>query len=458
MSEIHMKGPENNSAAAGADAAEGSSGVFVINKAARPPQEAFKASAEESLSAILIFIPAYLYVLYIAKGYSAIEYVWCIPAIALFIVGIGELLSRSVKRSAESLVWLFCFAAVCFSFVRAGLLASPEYEMRHVWYSRQLFLFIHIFAVWWVLARSGKLAEGRSGHLLPLDALNGFIVIPFSNLELKLRSVWYAVSVRRASSKKSDPAAAAALIAVIAVCVLLFVNAARLLSAADSSFELISGRLRSFFEFEADYGIAVRLILSIPVASWMFGLIAGSLRTKEAFLQRQRDRVSVSLESIRRVPPMFWAAVVCAFSAMYLLFFYLQGAYLFGAFFRELPYGYTVSAYARRGFFELCKLTVLNFALLWMVTRMSSACTKPVKAASLVLLAENMIFAVIAFSKLMLYIDCFGFTPLRLQSSWLVCVLFSGCAFWMYSLLSARPVFRKWMYLGGVSLALLSLI
>ena len=83
---------------------------------------------------------------------------------------------------------------------------------------------------------------------------------------------------------------------------------------------------------------------------------------------------------------------------------------------------------------------------------------KPVLISSLVLLAESMVFAVIAFSKLALYIDCFGFTPLRLQSSWLVCVLFAGCAFWMYNILTGRPVFRKWMFLGGVSLALLSLL
>ena len=68
-----------------------------------------------------------------------------------------------------------------------------------------------------------------------------------------------------------------------------------------------------------------------------------------------------------------------------------------------------------------------------------------------------MLFAVIAFSKLLLYISCFGFTPLRLQSSWLVCVLFIGCVCAVYSLLSGKKSFRVWMMFGAVTLALLHL-
>ena len=35
--------------------------------------------------------------------------------------------------------------------------------------------------------------------------------------------------------------------------------------------------------------------------------------------------------------------------------------------------------------------------------------------------------AAVAFSKIALYISVFGFTPKRLQSAWLVTVLFAGC-------------------------------
>ena len=128
---------------------------------------------------------------------------------------------------------------------------------------------------------------------------------------------------------------------------------------------------------------------------------------------------------------------MAVFSAVYLAFFGLQASYLFGAFTRTLPEGYTVAEYARQGFFSLCRVMAVNFALLWLVTR---SCAQPVREKRSVLLlctgilAESLLFAVIAASKLYLYISSFGFTPLRLQSAWLIVVLFAGCACALYAL------------------------
>lgn len=102
----------------------------------------------------------------------------------------------------------------------------------------------------------------------------------------------------------------------------------------------------------------------------------------------------------------------------------------------------------------------VNFLLLWLVTRLSA---KPVNESAVLkllcalLLAESLLFAAIAFSKLALYISCFGFTPRRLQSSWLVCVLAAGCVSALYSLLSGKKSFRFWLLLSAVSLAFLHL-
>ena len=54
-----------------------------------------------------------------------------------------------------------------------------------------------------------------------------------------------------------------------------------------------------------------------------------------------------------------------------------------------------------------------------------------------------------------LYIDCFGFTPKRLQSTWLVCVLLFGSACALYTHLTGRKSMRIWMIFGAVTLALL---
>ena len=131
---------------------------------------------------------------------------------------------------------------------------------------------------------------------------------------------------------------------------------------------------------------------------------------------------------------------------------------MFGAFTRTLPVDFTVAEYARQGFFELCRVMALNFVLLWLVTRMSKPPVSERKvslALCVTLLAESILFAVIALSKLALYIDCFGFTPLRLQSTWLALVLLAGCAAALYSLITGRRSCRAWMIFGAVTLSAL---
>ena len=70
---------------------------------------------------------------------------------------------------------------------------------------------------------------------------------------------------------------------------------------------------------------------------------------------------------------------------------------------------------------------------------------------------ELLLFAVIAASKLYLYISSFGFTPLRLQSAWLIVVLFAGCACALYALWGGKKAMKGWMLFAGVTLALLHL-
>lgn len=133
----------------------------------------------------------------------------------------------------------------------------------------------------------------------------------------------------------------------------------------------------------------------------------------------------------------------------------MQGRYLFGAFTRTLPESFTVAEYARQGFFELCRVMAINFTLFWLVSRTARRESRPVRWMTAALLIESMLFAVVALSKLVLYIDCFGFTPKRLQSTWLVCVLLFGSACALYTHLTAKKSMRVWMIFGAVTLSLL---
>ena len=407
-------------------------------------RQAFSATKIEGICAVLTYIAAYVYV-------SGIETGLRLAIVVCTLIAVTELLNLGRKPSGESFVWLGCFVMCTVSGIA---------ELSRTWEMYQVFLFIHIFAVWWILSRSGKLLEGRSGHLLPADALNAFIIIPFSHFFIWIRCLANNIAQIFRWDKKEKQKINFWLITAALLSLLLFIRAISLLTAADGRFGDYLKNITGLFSIKIDAYHGFLIIISIPVCFWLFGLMDGSVRVPQEKLSKQRASIYTVLNKIRKVPVMVWIFTVGLFSLLYVGFFILQGSYLFGAFTHTLPDGFIVSQYAREGFFELCRVMAINFTVLWLVTRMASenACSsRAFKAVCLILLLESMLFAVIAFSKLWLYISCFGFTPKRLQSTWLVCVLFAGCLLWGRTLITGKPVFRTWMYFGAVTLSILTL-
>ena len=414
----------------------------------------FTASKREAIAAFAMYVLAYVYILFFVSWDSAWRVYFAVFTLGFF--ALTEYLHRGVPRSRESWVWLGCAAVIfCAVLLNRG----------NAWSDGLPTVFLHIFAVWWVLSRTGTLLEGESGHLLPLDALDGFFLFPFSGFFLRLRTVGFTLSHLHGERKRKKPEAEDIVWSVVmsAAALGLLALAASLLISADSGFAQLLDGVADLFRFDWDIDLSeflVRLLLSLPVGAYLYGLLGGTLREDKAALRRRSVAIAEQMEMLRGVPERVWLVLLALFCALYALFFAVQGQYLFGAFTRTLPEGFVVAEYARQGFFELCKVMAVNFALLWLVTRSSKADVRRQKAARalcLVLLAESLLLAVVAFSKLALYIDCFGFTPKRLQSTWLVCMLAFGCGCAAYSLAYGKKTFRVWMVFGAITLSLLCL-
>ena len=404
--------------------------------------ETFSPKRGEKIAALLLYIGAYIYM----DGLKS----WKLAFFVVLFIALTELLNRGKPGPWESWIWLGCMTVITLSLLL---------ERAAVWEDFSL-LFLHIFAVWWALSRSGRLLEGESGHLLPFDALNGFVVFPFRNFFLRLKTLWYTLSGPFRGKERSKPETVIWTIGALAAAGLLFWLVLGLLVDADQGFAELISRWLLDLDIRIDGETWLKFLFSLPVGAYLFGLLAGSARADEEKLRLRGQRINSALNRLGKVPNLVWTLLTGLFCLLYLLFFVVQARYLFGAFTRSLPEGFIVSEYARQGFFELCKVMAVNFVLLWLVTRLSAKPLRENRAEMLlclILLAESMLFAAIAFSKLMLYISCFGFTPRRLQSSWLVCVLFFGCLCAGYSLLCGKKSFRAWMIFGAVSLALLHL-
>ncbi len=407
-----------------------------------PEKPRFSASWPEIAAALACYVLGWIWFDLEQPG-------WLLVFLAAFI-GLTELLHRETPRPRESWVWLGCMLV---------LTASVVFDRYNAWEEAVFPLFfLHIFAVWWVLSRSGRLSEGESGHLLPLDALNAFIIFPFKHFFLRVRSLWYGLTHLGRGEKRVKTETLVWSAAAVLAAVLLFAKAVQLLMRADEGFGALLKDFANWFSFDFD---GIRLLFSLPVGAYVFGLLAGAAREDAGVLHERGSRLKAWLATLRRVPAPVFAVLMAAFALLYLAFFILQARYLFGAFTRTLPEGFVVAEYARQGFFELCRVMAVNFALLWLASRLPE---RPLREQTLlrvlaaVLLGESLLFAVIAASKLGLYIDCFGFTPLRLQSFWLVCVLAAGCVCALTTLFTGKKSFRAWMYFGAATLSLLCLV
>ena len=419
-----------------------------------PKKPPFSANRREQLLAFGLYVLAYLYL-----GYQW----WALPLFTAGFIAAAEYLFREQKRSWESWVWLGCVLLVTGCIAWRGLhpyqydSRYPELVNHEYILSEKLLLFIlHIFAVYWLMSRSGRLTGSESGHLLPLDALYAFLIVPFQNFFLRIRCVIFALK----SKKERGVSAGAIAVAVLAAfaALVLLVLAMTQLSAADDTFGELIDDLRLTLTLDLDETWFYRLLASLPVGAYVFGLLAGLGRRTPEDMRGRGAAVVSRLPKLRTVPEGIWAAALGLFSALYLVFFFVQGRYLFGAFTRTLPESFTVAEYARQGFFELCRVMAINFTLFWLVTRTARQEQKLIRWMAAALLVQSMLFAVIAISKLALYIDCFGLTPLRVQSTWLVCVLLLGCVCALYTHLTGKKSMRAWMIFGAVTLAVLCMV
>ena len=410
------------------------------------PRESFSFTVRprELLLALLSYPVAYLYVWGLDSSNLTEKIVFTCFSL-LFCLGV-EYRHRGVRAGWERWIWLGCLA-LC--------VLCPLFGANRVWEGKSL-LFAHGFAIYYVLCRADLLLEERTSHLLPLDAVYGGIVFPFASFFLRIRVIW--ASLHRRSRDRGMAILWSALAIAVAACI--FVLAGSLLSAADKGFAQL---VRSLFDWQGFKlePFFFRLVLSLPVGAYLYGLVAGTGRTEPEDMRRVGGRIREAMEKLRTVPVTVWIVLLGVFALLYGVFFVIQGRYLFGAFTRTLPEDFTVAEYARQGFFELCRVMVLNFALLWVSLRSAGESAKThrgLRIAATVILAESLLLAVTAGSKLWLYIDCFGYTPLRLQSAWLIAVLSAGVLAALWSLWTNRESVRAWAIFSGVSLALLHLV
>lgn len=363
------------------------------------------------------------------------------------------------KTPRESWFWMICgmVIAAALAFGRCHATELPAY------------LALHGIAAYWVLCRAGLLTEEGSGPFFPWDVFNALVIAPFGGFLLRARTLcgalWDACrTVRQRRRKKLDTKNMKISALLVLLSLPLLFAAGELLSRADASFasfwqffcNLLRFQWPSLPRWFGEFGW--RFLWSLPVGAYLCGLVGGSLQKKRPVLQGGGLRAQA--EGLRVAPMGGLTVIFVLFCGLYAVFFVIQAGHLFGAFFGNVPGKITAAEYAREGFFQLCQVMAINFGLLAAAAKLSRIPLREngaLKFFTLLLMAESLLLAVTAGSKLWLYIDRFGFTARRLLSFWAVLVLAAGCILAIASTLKPCRAVQKWIWFAVAAFTLLCL-
>lgn len=179
--------------------------------------------------------------------------------------------------------------------------------------------------------------------------------------------------------------------------------------------------LSSMFSFTDIFSHILSVILGVPFAMCIYSLLlCAHEKSCEDIITAQK--ISQTSASVKAIPALSALGAVVPMLFVYVIFFISQWKYYISAFIGEVPDNINVSSYARNGFFELCGVTVINLAIivvLALIVRgkiIKRILTSVLSVFTLVLIAT-------AVSKMVLYIDRYGLTRMRVYPMWFMAVL-----------------------------------
>jgi len=267
-------------------------------------------------------------------------------------------------------------------------------------------------AIYWVRMVAGVTLCGKTSDWLPFDLLCGIFYIPLKNLSAQYHSLAVVGKKRGGAAGKLWSAALGVLLAAVVISVV----GPLLLRADAGGFALLLRNLQPQLDRlgQIDPLLFIQMVLAIPAAAYIFGLLAGSIRDRCADLRRAEK----SVDALRILPPATAFTLLLLLNGLYIVFIASQLPYFFSAFRGVVPPGWeSYAEFARRGFFELCVIAVINLVILsgaHLGIKITQRRSAALRALSSLLAVLTLVLIVTAFSKLALYIGIFGLTTQRL--------------------------------------------
>ncbi len=194
-----------------------------------------------------------------------------------------------------------------------------------------------------------------------------------------------------------------------------------LLISADARMRNMLNSVFNFFVSENIWDIAWQIVIGFFLACYFFGMLYAGTH-KEDLDEISDEECEKKIKSAKVVNNIIVYSAVTPICILYVMFFISQASYFLSAFSGKLPEGYIYSVYARKGFFELFMVSLINFGVILVINLISknSGKNKPVvlKIYNMVLCFFTLVMIAVAMSKMIMYISAYGFTKLRVYTMW----------------------------------------
>ncbi|PLS07294.1 DUF4153 domain-containing protein [Neobacillus cucumis] len=181
----------------------------------------------------------------------------------------------------------------------------------------------------------------------------------------------------------------------------------RLLMTADSQFALLVGDIPDLFRIVDAEGV-FRFIVVVIAMSAFFGLMQVLYIKQVTVMKKQEWQAPLKLDTVISI------TVLVLINIVYILFTIVQFKYFFSG---SLQGDYTYAEYARKGFFELLFVTLINLSITIVVLSLGDSGKNGIRIMRQVLLTILVLTSAVmlssAFLRLSMYEDAYGFTFTR---------------------------------------------
>lgn len=243
------------------------------------------------------------------------------------------------------------------------------------------------------------------------DFLNAIFIRTLSHIFKPFNLVSEIIKRKPSSTKTS---VVSKVIVGLIISVPLVAVVVGLLSEADQVFGHLMGNITELF-IKINIGdFVAQLIIGLLIAIIAFSYLWSLYNKKD----RSTTRVIEDSFEIRKIwDPIIIMTMLLSVNLIYVIFTGIQFTYLFGSIGALLPEGVTYAEYARRGFFELVAVTIINVGILTSIINFTKndnvIIARVLKILNSLLIVSTMVMLLSAHFRMSLYEKEYGYTYLR---------------------------------------------